>query len=205
MLRQELFSAVLTTPLETLPERTGDPEEGMEAEEGKGAHQQTTHGPEGIEQIGILLPIMVGGMGQVAGELPVRIRMTRLAGFHHIIAVQLRLGVIGRQNIMGTVAIRALGGFRPTGKQRYLAVIGVEIGLGFMFMTGTAFLQNHTPEGRFIDPLDGMRCVTVIAYRQFFVCFVDRGTVNGLLELLGNTEVTGGAGIDNICTINAGI
>ena len=118
----------------------------MDAEEGKCADQKTTHGPEGVEQIGIFFPIMMGGVGQVAGEFTVRIRMTLLAGLHHVVAVQPGLGVIGRQNIMGAVAIRALSGFLTAGQERYLAMIGVEIGLCFVFVTGTAFLQNQTSE-----------------------------------------------------------
>lgn len=82
---------MFTASLKTLPEGPGDPEQGMQTEEQEGADQQPGHAPEGIEQIRILVPIMMGRMGKVSGKFPVGIRMTGPAGLNHIITMQRRL------------------------------------------------------------------------------------------------------------------
>ena len=38
-----------------------------------------------------------------------------------------------------------------------------------MFMTGAAFIENQTAEAGRIMTADGMRCMAVIADRQFFI------------------------------------
>ena len=78
---------MFTAFLESFSEGTRDPEEGMNAEEGKGADQQSGHGPEGIIQVWILIPIMMGRMGQVTSELPVGTGVAFLAGINHIAPV----------------------------------------------------------------------------------------------------------------------
>ena len=81
--------AVLTASLETFPEGTRDPEKGVDTEEGECTNQQAGHRPERIEQEGILLPVMMGGMGQVTGKFTVRAGVALLAGCHHIAPVEL--------------------------------------------------------------------------------------------------------------------
>ena len=108
--------AVFPAFLEPLSEGARHPEQGMNAEKGKGADQKAGHGPKRIIQVWILVPVMMGGMGQVTGKLPVGTRMTFFAGFHDIAAIQTCLAVIGRQDVMGTVTIGTLGCFLTTGK-----------------------------------------------------------------------------------------
>jgi hypothetical protein len=87
-LLQKVLPAMLAAFLEPLPERTGNPEKRVNTEEGKCANQQPGHGPECIIEVRILFPVMVGGMGQITGELPVGTRMAFLAGFHDMSTVQ---------------------------------------------------------------------------------------------------------------------
>ena len=81
--------AVLTALLEPFPEGTRNPEKGVDAEEGECTKQQAGHRPERIEQEGILIPVMMGGMGQVAGKFAVRARVALFAGCHHVAPVEL--------------------------------------------------------------------------------------------------------------------
>ena len=59
------------SPLESLPEGTRNPEQGVEAKKGERPEQQPGHGPEGVVQVRIFFLVMVGGMGQIAGEFAV--------------------------------------------------------------------------------------------------------------------------------------
>lgn len=96
---------MLSAPLETFPEGTGYPEQGVHAKECECADQQPGHGPEGVEQIRVFVPIMMGGVGQVTRKLPIGTRMAGSTGFHDIIPVQSRSGIIGRQDVMGAVTV----------------------------------------------------------------------------------------------------
>ena len=107
---------MLTPPLEALPEGSWYPEKGMDAKEGESADQQTGHGPERIEQKGILIPVMVCGMGEITGKFPVGTRMAFFAGLHHMAPVQAGLTVVGRQNIMGPVTVGTFSCLLTTGK-----------------------------------------------------------------------------------------
>ena len=107
---------MLTALLKAFPEGARNPEKSMDAEESEGADQQAGHGPERIEQKRILIPVMMGGMGQISCELPVGPRVTFSAGFHHITPVQTGLTVIGRQDIMGSMTVGAFSRLLPTGK-----------------------------------------------------------------------------------------
>ena len=57
--------------LESLPKGTWNPEQGVEAEKGKGSKQKYGHAPERIVEVWIFFPVMVGGMSQIAGEFPI--------------------------------------------------------------------------------------------------------------------------------------
>ena len=96
---------VLTALFKTLPEGSRYPEKGMDSKEGKCAEQQAGHGPEGIIQVRILFPVMMRGMGQVSGKFPVGARVAFLAGLDDIAPVQACFTIVGRQNIMGPVAV----------------------------------------------------------------------------------------------------
>ena len=88
----------------------------MNSKKSKSAEQQPGHCPESVIQVGIFLPVMMGGMGKITCEFPVGARMTFLAGFHDMTPVQIGLGVICRQNIMGPVTVGTLGCLFTTGK-----------------------------------------------------------------------------------------
>jgi len=87
---------MLTTLLETFPEGAWYPEKRMDSKESKRTDQQASHGPECIKQIWIFIPVMMGGMGQIAGEFPVGARMTFLTGFHHMAPVQAGPAIVCR-------------------------------------------------------------------------------------------------------------
>ena len=70
-LLEHLLPTVLTTLLESFPEGTGNPEQRMDAEEAESSDQQSGHRPESIEEIGVFFLVMMGCVGQVAGELAV--------------------------------------------------------------------------------------------------------------------------------------
>lgn len=59
----------------------------MDAKEGKRANQQSGHTPESVIQVGILIPVMMGGMRKIAGEFPVGARMALFAGFNDMAPV----------------------------------------------------------------------------------------------------------------------
>ena len=71
ILLQNFLMTVLTAFLEAFPEGARDPEKSMDAKKAEGADQQAGHGPERIEQEGILIPVMMGGMGQVTGKFTI--------------------------------------------------------------------------------------------------------------------------------------
>ena len=105
---------MLTTFLEPFPERAWYPEERMDAKEGECTKQQAGHTPECIKEIWILIPVMVGGMGEISSKFPVGSRMAFSAGFNYISSVQTGFTVIGRQDIMGPMAVGAFGCLLPT-------------------------------------------------------------------------------------------
>ena len=195
--------AVLTTLLEALPERTRYPEKRMNTEEGKSSQQQPCHGPESVIQVGIFVPVMVGCMGQIAGKFPVGPRMAFLAGLYNMPPVQVGFAVIGWQNVMGPVTVRALGCLLTTGKHGSLAMICLEIGICFMFMTGAAFIKDQAPESGGIVPADRMRGVAIIADRQFFICLGYRGTMDGRAEFFSNTKVALGTSLYDVVPVYA--
>ena len=67
----DFLMAVFTALLEPFPEGTRNPEKGVDAEEGECTKQQAGHRPERIEQEGILIPVMMGCVGQVTGKFTV--------------------------------------------------------------------------------------------------------------------------------------
>lgn len=87
---------------EPFDEGARDPEEGMQTEETEGPDQETGHGPEGVEEIGISVFVMVGmgGMGQVGGEARVGVGMTGGAGLDDIGRIDAGRGVLNRHDIV---------------------------------------------------------------------------------------------------------
>jgi len=59
----------------------------MDAKEGKRADQQSGHTPESVIQVGIFIPVMMGGMCKITGEFPVGARVALLAGFNNMAPV----------------------------------------------------------------------------------------------------------------------
>lgn len=59
----------------------------MDAKEGKRADQQAGHTPESVIEVGILIPVMMGGMRKIAGKFPVGARVALLAGFNDMAPV----------------------------------------------------------------------------------------------------------------------
>ena len=107
---------MLTTPLKAFPEGTWYPEERMDSKEGKCTNQQAGHAPECIKEIRVFIPVMMGGMGQIACEFPVGSRVALLAGFYHVTPVQAGFTVVCRENIMGSVTVGAFSCLFTTGK-----------------------------------------------------------------------------------------
>ena len=106
---------------------------------------------------------------------------------------------------MGAVAIGTLGYLGPPGQQGCLAVIGLEIGLGFLFVAVLAVLQDKRPERSCIHPPDGMAGVAVDADGQFLVRFGYLAAVNRGLEFLRDAKVTCSAGRDDISRVYGGV
>ena len=78
---------MLTTPLKAFPEGTWYPEERMDSKESKCTNQQAGHTPESVIEVGILIPVMMGGMRKIAGKFPVGARVALLAGFNNMAPV----------------------------------------------------------------------------------------------------------------------
>ncbi len=81
----------------------------MQEREGQRTHQERGHAPEGPEEIGVAVAIVVRRVGQVAGKLPVRPFVTLATGFDDIVPAQGRGGVGRRQGAVRTVAVITLG------------------------------------------------------------------------------------------------
>jgi hypothetical protein len=70
-------------------ERTGEPEGGVNAGDHEGADEEGGHAPEGVKkEDGIADRVMVGGVGEVAGELAVGVFAALSAGFDDVLAAQ---------------------------------------------------------------------------------------------------------------------
>ena len=87
---------MLPAPLKALPEGTRYPEERMDSKESKCTNQQAGHTPECIKEIGVFIPVMMGGMGQIACKFPVGSRMAFLTCLNHVAPVQAGLTIICR-------------------------------------------------------------------------------------------------------------
>lgn len=106
-------------------------------------------------------------MGQVPGKLTMCFRMTRCTGSDNVLVAQGGIRVTGRQDVVGTVAVIALG--CSVGAQLAdLAVIGVKKGRGKILVTVSALFHHRDPETLRVDPSDGVRCVAVLADGQSF-------------------------------------
>src|SRR5271157_1958314 len=86
-------------------ERLGQPEQGVKAADHEGSEQKRSHAPEGPEEEGIFLRVVVRGMGEIAGK-PAGCRgMTFLASRDHVGPAEVRPGIADTQNVVGAVAV----------------------------------------------------------------------------------------------------
>ena len=84
----------------------------MRAGDHQRADQQGGHAPEGDEQERILLRIVVGGVGQIAGELAVGAGMALAAGGDDVVPAQMRARIVDRQNVVRAMTVVTLGGLQ---------------------------------------------------------------------------------------------
>lgn len=146
----------------------------------------------------------MGGMSQVAGEFAVGIGMARFTRFNDVVSAQGRGRITDRKNFMRTMAIRAFG--CNVGSQlRDFAMIGVEIGLGDLWMAIAALTQYLCAKVGAINPVDLMRFVAAVTRRQFLICVAYQGTVNRFFEIFKDAQMAGTAGRANVFGIYAGI
>ncbi len=66
-------------------------------------------------------------------------------------------------------------------------MIRFKIRVCFMFMAGAALIKDLTPKTCSIMAADGMRCVAVIADRQFLIRLGYGGAMNRGTEFFSNT------------------
>ena len=70
----------------------------------------------------------------------------------------------------------------------------LEVGFGQLLMTGATLLQHGMAKVILIGSHDGVRGVTVLTGRQWFLSFRDQGGVNASPEFIVYTVVTLGTG-----------
>jgi len=104
----------------------------------------------------------MSGVGQVSGELSVRLRMALCAGTNNIVPMQGRIRIVNWQDQVGGMAIRTFGGsFFP--QQGDFTVVGLEVSLGQGFVATSAATEDIVPEIRSVDADDLVAGVTVFA------------------------------------------
>ena len=122
----------------------------MQEGEGQRAHQERGHSPEGPEQPGIAIAVMMCRVGQVAGKLTVRTIVALAAGFDDVVPAERRTGLRRRQDVVDAVAVVALGDAFAA-QSRNLAVKRVEEGFGLVLVTPAALLHYLGTEARLVD------------------------------------------------------
>src|ERR1035438_4573949 len=165
----------------------------MDAAHSKGADQQRRHSPERVVQEGKLLGIVMGGVGEISGEAPGRIRVALLAGGNHVGAAQVRPRIGDLLDVVGAVAVIALGGLGVSEFGNF-PVVGIEIGLGNLSVAAPAGGHDVELESVLVGAADGMSGMAVVANRQRFICLGYGGGMDALDELLFDAMVTVPAG-----------
>lgn len=165
----------------------------MQATDEKREYQQAGHPPECPEQGRIFFRIVMSGVREVTGESAVCTGVTLLAGFDHIVTVQMRLRIRDRQDVVSAVTVIALGGLCVS-ELRDFSMVGVEITLGNVFMAAAALVHDLELEAFRVGPPDRMCRVAVAADRERLVGVVDEGRMDTLFELFLDAEMAGPAG-----------
>src|ERR1017187_4969020 len=160
------FQRVLPDQSAPVLERARQPQGGVRAGDDKRTDQQRRHAPEGIEQDRIADRVVVGGMRQIAGELPMRTGMAPRAGLDDVTAAEPRPGVCNRQDVVSPVAIVALGCLEIT-QLGHLAVVRFEIARRDGLVALPALIHNVQAEIRLVRALDAVRRMAVVAHGQW--------------------------------------
>ena len=146
---------------------------------------------------------MVGGVGQIAGEAPVRTGMTLPTGGHDVLPGKVRFRIPGRQDIMRAVAVVAFRR-RRIAELGDFAVEGIKVTFGHVLMAAAALVDDSQFEPLFIRAGDGVRAVAVVAEGQGLVRFGLPGKMDAFGKLLVNSVVALGAGFGDMLAIDAG-
>ena len=144
----------------------------MSSRHGQRAHKQNSHEPECIVQNRVLGLVMMSCVGQVTGELPMRTRMTVLAGFDDILMRQSRVRVVGRQDVMSTMAVGALGR-RRVAQLGHLSMECIEIRFGHVFMAMTAMRHDFQLKISLVGGRNRMRLMAVVTDRKLLFAVGD--------------------------------
>src|SRR5512146_1839392 len=90
------------------------------------SYQKGGHAPEGIEQEGVLLGIVVGRVREVPGEAARGSRVALAACGHHVSAAEMGARIGDLRDIVSAVAVVTLGRLGVP-QPRNLAVVSIEI------------------------------------------------------------------------------
>ena len=165
--------------------------------------QQRGHAPEGIEQEWISFRIVVRGVSQISGELPMGSAVTLRAGLHDIIPAQARADIGYWENVVRSMTVVTLGG-RQIPELRHLAMKGLEITRGDGLVTSPALVHDMKPEIRQVGALNAVSGMAFVAYRQFLGRVRDFGRVNALGKHLEDAPMTFRAGLRDVGPVDAG-
>src|ERR1017187_143285 len=93
-------------------ERAREPGQRVGAGDYQRAYEKRGHAPEGVEEERILLRVVVGGVGEVSGELAVRAHVALAAGVDDVGAAKTGARVGDGQDVVRAVAVVTLGGLQ---------------------------------------------------------------------------------------------
>ena len=190
--RQPVFPRTPETP---------QPRKGVQDGEGQYGHKQYCHEPERVKEERIFLWIVVRGMSEVASEFPMCARVTLRTSLYNIASAQPRVGIVGGEDIMGTMTVIAFG--RSLGPEATdLAVVGIKECLRFFSMTSTTLSHHSQSEALHISTRNGVGCVAILAGRQFFLCIHVSRPVDTCLEDLLNAMMAAAARCSDVGGIN---
>ena len=128
--------------------------------------------------------------------------MALLAGRDDVLAREVRAGVGDLLDVVGAVAVVALGRL-GVAELADLAVVGVEVGLGDLAVAPAALLHDVELEAVGVGPPDGVRAVAVVADRQLLVGLPQHLVVDASLELLLDAVVAPAAGLRHVRAVHA--
>ena len=174
----------------------------MRAGDNQCSHQQGGHEPECVKKNRVFFLVVMCGMGQIPGKLPMRSGMTLAAGPNNVGPRKRGTLLFRGQNIVGSVTIITLCR-RGKAQFRYLSVESIEIRFGYFFVTAAALAVNIQAKISFVGPRDRMRLMTIITTWQMFFSIGYKGRVNAALELFINSLMAIGAGLRDIVFVNA--